>query len=63
MNTINVYDIATGEWYNQATSGPTPDTRVNPCSVVAASPDGSSYNIYMFGGEHPLSLQLLIYKY
>lgn len=51
MNIINVYDIATSTWYNQATNGPTPDVRVNPCSVVAAAADGSSYNIYMFGGN------------
>ena len=52
MNEVNVYDIAASEWYNQATSGPTPNIRVNPCAVVAAAPDGSSYNIYMFGGQN-----------
>ena len=51
MSTVNVYDIATNSWYNQATNGDYPDLRVNPCSVVAAAADGSSYNIYMFGGE------------
>ncbi len=49
MNVINVYDIATSTWYLQSTSGPTPKIRVNPCAVIAAAPDGSSYNIYMFG--------------
>jgi len=52
MNSINIYDIATSSWYNQATSGPTPNIRVNPCAVVAAAQDGSSYNIYMFGGQN-----------
>jgi hypothetical protein len=52
MNNINVYDIATSEWYIQTTTGPTPGLRVNPCAVVAAAPDGSSYNIYMFGGQN-----------
>lgn len=52
MNEVNVYDIAASEWYNQATSGPTPNIRVNPCAVVAAAPDGSSYNVYMFGGQN-----------
>ena len=52
MNEVNVYDIAASEWYNQATSGPSPNIRVNPCAVVAAAPDGSSYNIYMFGGQN-----------
>lgn len=51
MNEINVYDISTSSWYTQATTGSTPKYRVNPCAVVAAAADGSSYNVYMFGGE------------
>lgn len=51
MNNIDVYDIATSSWYIQYTSGQTPNIRVNPCAVIAAAPDGSSYNIYMFGGQ------------
>lgn len=54
MNNINVYDIAQSSWYTQSTSGQTPNIRVNPCAVVAAAPDGSSYNIYMFGGQNLL---------
>lgn len=49
MNNINVFDIASSVWYTQATTGPTPKIRVNPCAAVVAAPDGSSYNIYMFG--------------
>lgn len=52
MNNIDVYDIATSTWYKQSTSGSTPKIRVNPCAVTAAAPDGSSYNIYMFGGQN-----------
>ncbi|CAK3910703.1 1,3-beta-glucanosyltransferase gel3 [Lecanosticta acicola] len=52
MNNIDVYDIANSTWYKQATSGSTPEIRVNPCAVIAAAPDGSSYNIYMFGGQN-----------
>lgn len=52
MNVIDVYDIDGSKWYKQATSGPTPGIRVNPCAVVAAAPDGSSYNIYMFAGQN-----------
>jgi hypothetical protein len=37
MNEVDVYDIANSTWYRQATSGPTPDIRVNPCAVVAAA--------------------------
>ncbi|KAK4991533.1 hypothetical protein LTR50_001727 [Elasticomyces elasticus] len=51
MNVIDVYDIANSVWYKQATSGPTPQIRVNPCAVMAAAPDGSSHNVYMFGGQ------------
>jgi len=52
MNNIDVYDIDTSSWYKQSTAGTTPKIRVNPCAVVAAAPDGSSYNIYMFGGQN-----------
>lgn len=52
MNQLDVYDIATSSWYIQSTSGPTPEIRVNPCAVIAAAPDGTSYNIYMFGGQN-----------
>lgn len=51
MNTLDVYDIATSTWYKQSTTGAYPDLRVNPCAVVAAAADGSSYNIYMFAGQ------------
>jgi hypothetical protein len=52
MNEIDVFDIAGSQWYRQATTGTTPKIRVNPCAVVAAAADGSSYNIYMFGGQN-----------
>ena len=53
MNNINVYDIAKSSWYTQATTGETPALRVNPCAVVAAAPDGTSYNVYMFVSGSP----------
>ncbi|KAI5364106.1 putative galactose oxidase/kelch, beta-propeller, kelch-type beta propeller [Septoria linicola] len=52
MNNIDVYDIATSSWYIQSTSGTSPTIRVNPCAVIAAAPDGTSYNIYMYGGQN-----------
>ncbi|KAL8729174.1 MAG: hypothetical protein Q9166_004913 [cf. Caloplaca sp. 2 TL-2023] len=52
MNVIDVYDIATSTWYKQATNGPSPKLRVNPCAVAASAPDGSSTNIYMYGGQN-----------
>ena len=53
-NTIDVYDIANSQWYQQFTSGSYPNRRVNPCTVAASAPDGSSTNVYMFGGQNLL---------
>jgi len=61
ISDIQIYDIATGKWYNQkATGNPfppsgsrddiLPEDRVLGCSVVMTAPDNSSYNIYMLGG-------------
>ncbi|TVY71222.1 Kelch repeat-containing protein [Lachnellula suecica] len=52
MNIIDVYDIANSTWYKQSTSGAYPNYRVNPCAVVAAAPDGSSFNVYLYGGQN-----------
>ncbi|KAF1963235.1 hypothetical protein CC80DRAFT_530146 [Byssothecium circinans] len=52
MNVVDVFDIAKSTWYKQSTSGTMPKYRVNPCAVVAGAADGSSYNIYMFGGQN-----------
>ncbi len=52
MNVIDVYDIAKSTWYKQSTSGAYPVLRVNPCAVALSAPDGSSTNIYMYGGQN-----------
>ncbi|KAL6721324.1 hypothetical protein ACLMJK_000427 [Lecanora helva] len=52
MNVIDVYDIASSTWYKQATTGKYPILRVNPCAVAASAPDGSSTNVYMYGGQN-----------
>ncbi|KAM3071277.1 hypothetical protein ACMFMG_008868 [Clarireedia jacksonii] len=52
MSIIDVYDIASSTWYKQSTTGSSPPIRVNPCAVVAAAPDGSSFNIYLYGGQN-----------
>ncbi|KAI0445944.1 hypothetical protein F4803DRAFT_95900 [Xylaria telfairii] len=55
MTTIDVYDIASSQWYHQETSGDDkPQVRVNPCAVVFSAPDASSFNIYMYGGQNLL---------
>ena len=52
MNVVDIYDIANSTWYKQATTGPAPGIRVNPCAVVASAADGSSSEIYMYGGQN-----------
>ncbi|KAK0645761.1 hypothetical protein B0T16DRAFT_509581 [Cercophora newfieldiana] len=52
MSTLDVYDIATSEWFHQKTSGTPPGVRVNPCAVIASAPDASSFNIYLYGGQN-----------
>jgi Kelch motif len=51
MNVIDVYDIAGDTWYKQATSGPSPEYRVNPCAVATSAADGSSVQVHLFGGQ------------
>jgi hypothetical protein len=52
MNVIDVFDVANSTWYKQSTRGGPPDIRVNPCAVAASAPDGSSTNIYLYGGQN-----------
>ncbi|KAG0649494.1 Kelch repeat-containing [Hyphodiscus hymeniophilus] len=50
MQTVSVYDIANKVWYNQVTSGTVPPQLTEGCTVVASADDGSSHNIYWYGG-------------
>ena len=52
LSTLDVYDIATSEWYHQETTGEAPSVRVNPCAVTASAPDASSFQIYLYGGQN-----------
>lgn len=54
MNVIDVFDIASSTWYKQSTSGTSPPIRVNPCAVVVSAADGSSFNVYLYGGQNLL---------
>jgi len=51
LSTLDVYDIARWEWYQQKTTGEAPSVRVNPCAVTASAPDASSFQIYLYGGQ------------
>lgn len=59
LQSVDIFDVGSlnnastpdGTWYSQRTSGSTPSPRIDVCLVVAAAPDNSSYNIYMYGGR------------
>ncbi|KAG6353467.1 hypothetical protein INS49_005648 [Diaporthe citri] len=50
MDEVFIYDILSGRWYTQQTSGTTPQMRSRFCSGVTWADDQSSYNIYLYGG-------------
>jgi hypothetical protein len=50
MSTVAVYDIAKQVWYEQETSGTGPGQLTQGCTVLASAQDGSSHNIYWYGG-------------
>ncbi|POS74331.1 kelch repeat protein [Diaporthe helianthi] len=49
MSNIDVYDIASGEWYTQPTVGG-PSQLARGCAVMQPAQDYSSFNIYYYGG-------------
>ncbi|KAI0469447.1 hypothetical protein F4859DRAFT_515941 [Xylaria cf. heliscus] len=49
MANIDIYDVASGKWYQQPTTG-APRASAMGCAVVASAQDFSSYNIYYYGG-------------
>ncbi|KAK5131537.1 hypothetical protein LTR08_000864 [Meristemomyces frigidus] len=61
LDTIYLYDIASGKYYTQSTSGTTPSMRRRFCGGVSWTKDQSSYNIYFFGGLPPYDEQGLGY--
>ncbi|CAI7635265.1 unnamed protein product [Penicillium pancosmium] len=50
MEYISIYDIASGMWYKQQSTGDIPSWRMAGCSVVVPALDRSSFSIYIFGG-------------
>ncbi|KAL2024610.1 hypothetical protein VTK56DRAFT_7653 [Thermocarpiscus australiensis] len=55
MSTIDIYDVASGNWYRQRTTGG-PGQLTRGCAVVAPAQDGSSFNIYYYGGYDGLHM-------
>ncbi|KAI0441764.1 hypothetical protein F4803DRAFT_576167 [Xylaria telfairii] len=50
MSNIDIYDVASGEWYQQPTiKGPDYQVAMG-CAVVGSARDFSSHNIYYYGG-------------
>jgi hypothetical protein len=56
MNTVSVYDIENKVWYEQNTTGTGPGQLTQGCTVLASAQDGSSHNIYWYGGYDGLDL-------
>ncbi|KAK4040743.1 hypothetical protein C8A01DRAFT_45947 [Parachaetomium inaequale] len=51
MITLDIYDVASKKWYRQKTAdGPRPGPLTRGCAIVARAQDGSSFNIYYYGG-------------
>ncbi|SPN98562.1 uncharacterized protein DNG_01608 [Cephalotrichum gorgonifer] len=52
MSTVDVYDIASGKWYQQKTNSPSasPPILAQSCAVAQHAADLSSFNIYVYGG-------------
>ncbi|KAL4864572.1 hypothetical protein BDV12DRAFT_188824 [Aspergillus spectabilis] len=55
MEIVSVYDVANERWYIQNTTGDIPPQLTQFCSVYASASDGSSHNIYIYGGYDGLS--------
>ncbi|KAJ5355145.1 uncharacterized protein N7496_012357 [Penicillium cataractarum] len=56
METVSVYDVKSQKWYMQNTTGDTPPQLTQFCSVLASASDGSSHNIYIYGGYNGIDL-------
>jgi len=54
MSTVDIYDIATQQWYRQQTTG-APGQLTQGCAVLASAQDGTSHNIYWYGGYDGIS--------
>jgi len=54
MKQINIYDISSKTWFTQTTStvnSTFPEDRTEGCIVSGSAQDGSSTNIYLYGGK------------
>ncbi|KAI2785974.1 hypothetical protein POX_h09739 [Penicillium oxalicum] len=56
MKTVSVFDVKSQSWFLQNTTGDIPPQLTQFCSVLASAPDGSSHNIYIYGGYDGIDL-------
>lgn len=49
FDTVSIYDPESDEWWDQSTSGNTPDARKGFC-LAGVSSDNGTYEIFMYGG-------------
>lgn len=54
MDTVSLFDVESKTWYLQNTTGDIPPQLTEFCSVLASAADGSSHNIYIYGGYNGL---------
>ncbi|KFY77754.1 hypothetical protein V499_02931, partial [Pseudogymnoascus sp. VKM F-103] len=58
ITTVSVYDVESKTWFQQdTTGGPAKTAWTQGCTVVASAPDGSSHNIYYYGGFDGINLR------
>ncbi|OBT73013.1 hypothetical protein VF21_07758 [Pseudogymnoascus sp. 05NY08] len=58
ITTVSVYDIESQNWFQQDTTGGPKETAwTQGCTVVASAPDGSTHNIYFYGGFDGINLR------
>ncbi|KAF8244622.1 hypothetical protein K440DRAFT_490519, partial [Wilcoxina mikolae CBS 423.85] len=50
MDQIYVYDIESSTWYTVTATGDIPSDEAQFCAAVFSSPDGSSFQVYIYGG-------------
>ncbi|KAK7911130.1 Kelch repeat-containing protein [Apiospora marii] len=50
LSNITFWDMATETWHSQLATGDIPSPRSRACVVAAASPNGGSYELFMYGG-------------
>ncbi|KAB2578219.1 Cell wall anchored protein [Lasiodiplodia theobromae] len=66
LNEIQIWDVDSwlsspstdnnnGTWYTQTATGTVPALRADFCLTAATAADGSSHNIYLYGGRNPKS--------